>query len=78
MKKYKRMALTILPESHRRNFAHQGIGCDTLQVEQDSIDQQENDNVLVVAEAPPAFPNHRHILNGKKRRNLRVSFMRKS
>lgn len=59
------MLLTILPESDRRNFPHQGIGCDTLQVEQDPIDQEENHNILVVAEAPPTLSNHRHILNGK-------------
>lgn len=57
----------VVPEGHRRNFAHQGIGCDTLQVEQDSIYQQQNDNILVVAEAPPALPNHRHVLNAKNK-----------
>lgn len=51
-----------LPEGHRGDLPHEGIRSDTLQVEQGTICQEQDHQVLAVAEAGPAPPNRGHVL----------------
>lgn len=48
-------------ESHRGDLSHEGICSDTLKVKQGSVRQQQQHNVLAVAEALPAPTDHRDI-----------------
>lgn len=48
-------------ERHRGDLSHQGICSDTLKVKQGAICQQQQHDVLAVAEALPTPSNHRDI-----------------
>lgn len=50
------------PESDGGDLAHEGIGRDTLQVEEDAVHQQQQHDILTVTEALPAPPSHRQVL----------------
>lgn len=51
-----------LPEGDGRYSAHECVGSDALQVEQGPVEQQEEDDVLAEAEAPPTLPDDRDVL----------------
>lgn len=55
------------PESHRGDLSHQGVRGDTLKVKQGAIGQQQQHDVLAVAEALPTPANHRDILWPKQK-----------
>lgn len=52
----------LLPEGDRRYSAHEGIGSDALQVEQDPVEEQQEDDVLAEAKAPPTLANDGDVL----------------
>lgn len=52
----------FLPESNGGNPPHESIGGYTLQVEEDTIEKQQQDDILTEYEAPSTFPNHWDIL----------------
>lgn len=54
--------LLRLPERHRGNSAHEGIGRDALQVEEHAVHEQQQHDVLAVREAFPASADHRQVL----------------
>lgn len=58
------------PERHRGDLSHQGICSDTLKVKQGAICQQQQHDVLAVAEALPTPSNHRDILWTKQKDTL--------
>lgn len=58
------------PESHRGDLSHEGICSNTLKVKQGAICQQQQHDVLAVAEALPTPANHRDILRPKQKNIL--------
>lgn len=52
----------LLPEGDGRYSAHEGVGGDALQVEQGPVEQQQEDDVLAEAKAPPTLPNDGDVL----------------
>lgn len=55
------------PESHRGDLSHQGVCGNTLKVKQGAVCQQQQHDVLAVAEALPTPANHRDILWPKQK-----------
>lgn len=58
--------LCVLPESNRRNPSHERIGSDALQVEQATIEKQQQDDVLTKDQALSTLPNRGDILEIKQ------------
>lgn len=61
------LLICFLPESNRRNPSHECIGSDALQVEQATIEKQQQDDVLTKDQALSALPNRWDVLEIKQR-----------
>lgn len=61
-----------LPEGDGRYPAHEGVGGDALQVEQDPVEEQQQDDVLAEAKASPTLANDGDVLEVADRQTQRV------
>lgn len=60
------MCVRLLPKGDGRYASHEGVGGDTLQVEQDPIKQQQQNDVLTPAEQMLTLPNHWKVLEAQR------------
>lgn len=67
------LLICFLPESNRRNPSHERIGSDALQVEQATIEKQQQDDVLTKDQALSALPNRWDVLEIKQRTIKKVT-----
>lgn len=56
----------FLPEGNGGNPSHESISSDTLQVEQASIEKQQQDDVLTEDEALPTLPDDWDVLEAEQ------------